>query len=262
MPRQSRGILGPQDTFDLVAFSSMIRPMSGGHHLKHELTRSELDDLLDEALANPKVKLELSMPFKVITTKDIPLLGSSSVNRKNLYLDRHLRYRNWPYAVLPVEDGRLNVKPGLIRHERLEPILENVFGWPYAKIAHPVAQHYEERDYLWRGFDSKRVEKAFEPYIRKDEAEPLADVPTDLDLRPMLDDVKLLERTRAAQDAQKRTHESVGYVSVSKLPNQKCQLCAMFVSSKFGGPACVGVKSEIDPSGWCKRFKRGSLETS
>lgn len=238
----------------------MIRPMSGGHKLKNELTRSELDDLLDEALANSKVKAALAQPFKVITTKDIPLLGSSSVNRKNLYLDRHLRYRNWPYAVLPVEDGRLNVKPGLIRHERLEPVLENVFGWPYAKIAHPVAQHYEERDYLWRGFDPRRVERAFTPYIRKDEAEPLADVPTDLDLRPMLDDAELLERTRAAQDANKKTHEAVGYVDESVKPNQQCQNCVMFLKEKFGGPGCTIVKSPIDPRGWCRRYSRGSLE--
>ena len=26
-----------------------------------------------------------------------------------------------------------------------------------------------------------------------------------------------------------------------------------------GGPGCTGVKSEISPRGWCRRFLRGSL---
>ena len=236
--------------------------MSAGHyHHKHGLTRSELDDLLDEALANAKIKARLAKSFKLDTGHDIPLLGSSSVGGGTVYIDRHLRHGHLPFGFLMVDGRQLNTKHGLIRHERLESACEDILGWPY-KIAHPVAQHFEERDYSWRGFNPKEVEAAFSPYIRADEREPLKKVPVDLDLRPMLYDAKLLERTRAAQDAQKKPHETVGYVDKSSKPNQQCMSCVMFVKERFAGPACTLVKGKIDPRGWCRRYFRGSLENS
>jgi hypothetical protein len=147
----------------------------------------------------------------------------------------------------------------LIRHERLEPILENVFGWPYDTIAHPVAQHWEERGYAARGLDPKQIEKAFAPFIRLTEREPLKKVPADLDLRPMLGDKKLLARTREAQDRAKVSQAHVRYVDRSTVPNQSCADCRMFLKPQYGGPACTLVKSEIHPAGWCRRFARGEL---
>ena len=235
--------------------------MSSGHrHKSHTLTSSELNDLLSEALAHPKVSKLLATPFKVITNQDIPLLGSSSVSRAHVYFDRDLKYQTWPFGVVPVGERRLDVKPGLIRHERLEPILEDVFGWPYETLAHPVAQHYEEKIYIWRGFDPRAVEKAFAPFIKHAETKQLKKVPTDLDLRPSLTDPKLLAHTRSAQEQQKKEQTSVGYVDPSKVANQKCELCSMFVKPKFGGPACTLVKSPIAAGGWCRRFHRGALE--
>lgn len=233
--------------------------MTAGTHHKHDLSSSEIDDLLDEALANPKVRAFLARPFKIVTSKDIPLLGSSSIGGGETYLDQHLRYRNWPFGIIPVGGVRFDTKPGLTRHERMELAVEDVFGWPYMPIAHPVATAYEHRLYRKLGFDPATVEKAYAPYIRSDEREPLKNVPTNLDLRPMLDDAKLLERTRASQDKQKTPQSSVGYTPHAKMPSQRCEVCAKFIQAKFGGPACVGVKSPISPSGWCRRFEKGSL---
>jgi hypothetical protein len=233
--------------------------MSVSHHHAHKLTSTELDDLLDEALANPKVKARLARPFKLVTDKDIALLGSSSIGGKNVYLDRHFRYRNWPYGIIPVGGDRFDAKPGLIRHERLEQIVEDVCGWPYMPIAHPVATQYEHRLYRERDYDPAMVEKAYAPYIRTEEREPLSMVPVDLDLRPMAHDQKLLERTKAAQDKQKVTQESVAYVGRSAKPNQSCAGCVMFVDGRYGGPGCTLVKSPIAPDGWCKRFYKGVL---
>lgn len=232
--------------------------MSTGHKGKRELTTAELDDLLAEALANPKVRADLAAPFKVITTQDIPLLGSSSINRKKVYFDRHLRHGQLPYGVLLVGGRRLDVKPGLTRHERLEAVLEDRLGWPYGTIAHPVAQHFEEQLYRAKGFDPRDVEKAFAPFIRTDEREPLQKVPTDLDLRPMLHDARLLARTKTAQESQKVEQSAVGYVERSA-KSQHCGKCSMFVGSIYGGPACTLVKSPINEAGWCRRFSVGSL---
>jgi hypothetical protein len=228
--------------------------MSSGHRYKHDLTNSELDDLLDEALAFSKVQAFLRQPFTVVTSYDVPLLGSSNIGWTKVYFDRH-----FPISKMPVGDRTLNAKPGLIRHERLEVALENILNWPYDEIAHPVAQHFEDRDYRWRGFDPKAVEKAYEPYIRDDESEVLKKVATDLDLRPMLFDKKLMEATKSAQDKEKLSRDKVGYIDHPN-GNQRCAACSMFVAEAYGGPGCVLVKSPISPRGWCHRFDRGALD--
>ena len=133
--------------------------MSSGHHRSSDLTQSELDELLTEALAHPKVKRCLALPFTLVKDFDIPYLGSSSIGGKKVFLDRHLKFRDWPYGILPLQYRRIDVKPPLIRHERLEEILENELGWSYFKYAHPTAQHYEERWVRLRGFDPKDYEK-------------------------------------------------------------------------------------------------------
>lgn len=231
--------------------------MSAGHHAKHDLSPAELDDLLDEALANPKIRRRLAKPFKLVTTDDVSLLGSSSIGGGRVYLDRHLRHKNWPYGILPVDGRRLDVKPGLIRHERLEQALEDICGWPYMPLAHPVAQHWEERDYKQKGFDPADVERAFSPFIKHDEAERITKSPTDLDMRPLMSppvSTKIIERIEALTQKEKQSHESVNYVSKSKIASRRCEKCAMFAAPKYGGPGCSLVKSPIEPQGLCRRF--------
>lgn len=236
--------------------------MSGGHHAKHDLTQFELDDLLDEVLGNPKIKARLAKPYKFLADYDIALLGSSSIGGEHVYGDRHLREGKGPYGVIMVKGKKLNVVPDLIRHERLEQALEDVLGWPYDKLAHPVAQHWEERGYARKGFDPKDVEVAFRPFIKHDEHERITRSPTDLDMRPLLAPPKstaLIAHVNETAQKEKRPHSMVGYVIESKMPNQRCGKCAMFIEPEFGGPACVGVQSPIVAGGWCRRFKAGSL---
>jgi len=234
--------------------------MSAGHHHPSKLSERELDDLLDKALAHPKIKERLAKPYKLVTNCDIALLGSSSIGGHSVYLDRHLRGRNCPYGVILVRGKPLDVKPGLIRHERLEQAIEDILGWEYDR-AHPVAQRWEDRDYRRKGFDPADVERAFRPFIKSDEHERIVRTPTDLDMRPLLAPPKsatLINHINATAQKEKRPHESVGYVARSKTKSH-CAGCVHFVEPKYGGPACTGVRSPIDPAGWCRRFRSGDL---
>src|SRR6266446_6122360 len=138
---------------------------AGHHHREHDLEPAELDDLLAEALANRKVKARLAKPWNLSIAYDIPLLGSSAIGGGTVYLDRHLRNNGGgPFGILPLEGRAIDVKPPLIRHERLEQAIEDELGWPY-KLAHPVAQHWEEKLVKAKGFDPKAYERMLEPYI-------------------------------------------------------------------------------------------------
>jgi hypothetical protein len=243
--------------------------MSSGHRSQKKPTDKELDDLLDHALADAKVKKELAKPYTVVRIYDMSYLGGSSIGWRKVYLDQHLRYgpKNGnlnSFGVIPVDGRMLNVQPGLIRHERLEPILENVYDWPYLPLAHHVAQHWEERDYERRGFKPADVEKALRPYIKADAHERIVKVPTDLDMRPMLSapmDLKLLDRIYTAAQKEKRAHESVAYTNKSAHKGQTCAGCVHYLEPQYyGKPGCAGVKDDIMPGGWCKRFQAGKMD--
>jgi hypothetical protein len=237
--------------------------MSAGHHQKHDLSETELDDLLAEALANPKIKKRLERPFKLITNYDIALVGSSSIGGAHVYFDRHLHDGNKPVGFLSVGGKILNTRPGLTRHERLEQALEDELGWPYDKLAHPVAQKYEEKDYRAKGFDPKDVEKAFAPFIKADAHERIKRSPTDLDMRPLMAppvNKELIAKINECAQREKRPHEAVGYEEKSTHGRQKCGSCSMMVKEMYGGPACIDVQSPIHEGGWCRRFRRGSLD--
>lgn len=237
--------------------------MSSAHHRPHDLKPKELDDLLDEALADPRIKHRLSRPYKLVTSYDIALLGSSSVGGRNVYLDRHLKGAGMPYGVIPVKGKRLDVKPGLIRHERLEQALEDIFGWSYLPLAHNVAQRWEERDYRAKGFDPKDVEAAFKPFIKADAVEKIERTPTDLDQRPLYappKSDKLIAHVNATAQKEKLPHQGVAYVDKSPSTKRQCGKCAMFVEGEYGGPLCTLVKSPIVAGGYCRRFVPGKLE--
>jgi hypothetical protein len=190
--------------------------MSAAHHShSHKFTDKELNEVLDDCLSHPKIKARLARPYKLVTSFDIALLGSSSIGGARVYLDRHLRHDGGPFGVILVERKPLDVKPGLIRHERLEQALEDELGFTY-EHAHVIAQHWEERDYRRKGFSPGDVERAFKPYIKQDEHERIQKSPTDLDLRPVIAPPKstaLLKRINETAQREKRSHASVDYVS-------------------------------------------------
>ena len=234
--------------------------MSAGHRHPSKFSESDLDDILDEILAHKRVKERLARAYKLVTDYDIALLGSSSVGGAHVYLDRHLRGRGLPYGVIPVGKRQLDTKQGLTRHERLEQALEDLFGWSY-DLSHCVAQHWEHRDYKRRGFDPAAVERAYKPFIKSDEHERIVRTPTDLDMRPLLAPPKstaLIEHINKTAQSEKQPHTSVGYVA-STSHRTRCDTCANFVEPKYGGPLCTLVQSPIEPVGWCRRFRKGSL---
>ncbi len=241
--------------------------MSSGHSGgKDQPTPDELDDLLAEVLANPKVRQQLARPFKVDHGYDIALLGSSSVDGDTVYIDRHFKVPGRPFCRIPVGKKVLNAVPGLVRHERLEQILENVYGWKYI-LAHYVAEHWEEQLYKAQGFDPKAVEKAYEPFIKYAEHEKITRVPTDLDARPLMSgtdpgDAAMLKHKDETANKEKVSQASVGYVNKSARPQQKCGLCRMFVAKQYGGPACTLVQDKINEGGWCRKFSKGKLDGS
>jgi hypothetical protein len=55
-------------------------------------------------------------------------------------------------------------------------------------------------------------------------------------------------------DANKATHEEVGYVATTPFPKRRCSLCVKYIHSGQGGPACKKVASPINMHGFCKRF--------
>lgn len=242
--------------------------MSAAHGKRHKLISAELDDLLDEALADKRIKERLARPYKVNTSYDIPLLGSSAVGGGTVYIDRHLP------RLLPVGKRKLENRPGLIKHERLEQALEDIFGWKY-DLAHDVATHYEERDYRAKGFDPAAVEKAYAPYIKADEHEKIVKVPVDLDVRPMLTDKELMARVRAAQGKEETPNRATGGrlaadddtksmpVGLAKNPQGvpfRCGACQFFDAGKCWNknPDLHGRK--VEPQWCCNLYKHDKME--
>lgn len=234
--------------------------MSAGHHHRSDLSQKDLDAILDKVLAQVRVREALKRPYKLDTDHDIALVGSSAIGGRVVYLDRHLHGRGLPFGVLLVKGRKLDTKAGLIRHERLEQICEDILKWKY-DLSHVIAQHWEERDYKRRGFDPRQVEKAFKPFIKADEHERIVKTPVDLDMRPLLAPPKsteLIKYINEAAQKEKRPHSSVGYVSRSTTKSI-CAKCVHFIEARYGGPACVGVQSPINPQGYCRRFRAGEL---
>lgn len=226
--------------------------MSSGHQHRgaHGYTAADLDGELDRILKMPAVKRRLARPFKLVTTYDMPLLGSSSIGGANVYLDRHLRANGRRFGVLLVNDYPFDTKPPLIRHERLEQAIEDVLGWQY-EHAHLVATRWEHRIVP----DPAAYERALKPLIKKDALERVTRVPGDLDIRPLLAppvNRKMLAAVREAMERSKASHEKAGYVDMSPHRGRHCGNCSMFAGPEYGGPACTKVRDKIRIDGWCR----------
>jgi hypothetical protein len=250
--------------------------MSSGHHSRfhygtgpdaHDKRWVRFNKLVDESLKDPKIKAWLGRPFDVVTKYDMWYLGSSSIGGEHVYLDRHLCAPGKSVGVIEIDGKMTNVRPPLIRHERLEQALEDVWNLPYLAndpddpSAHVLATIYEHRIVK----NSRSYERALRPFIKASQHERLVAVPGDVDLRPVLSppfDRELLARIRRAMEDGKAAHGApdVAYEEKSTMPlGMKCANCRMFVAPVYGGPACTGVRDPIVPGGYCKRFKRGKL---
>jgi hypothetical protein len=62
-------------------------------------------------------------------------------------------------------------------------------------------------------------------------------------------------------EANKASHQEVGYVAQSPRAKQRCSLCVRYIAAVNGGPACKKVASPIRANGWCRRFSRTTFTT-
>lgn len=58
----------------------------------------------------------------------------------------------------------------------------------------------------------------------------------------------------AEAERKKLPHMAVGYVTHSRIRDESCGACFMFMSEQEGGPGCTLVKDPIVAAGWCRRF--------
>jgi hypothetical protein len=244
--------------------------MSSGHRGREKtLSLAERKDIFQEAKSDPKFDKRMARPFRLSTEYDIPLLGSSSKDGSTVYLDRHLRYRNNPYGLIPVNGKLMNVKFPLIEHERVEQALEDIYGLKYEQ-AHEVATFAEHRIVEFKGFDPDDYEKALEPYIKADDHERLVRIPPDLDIRPELAppvDKALLARLKKGRASGGRTvkaTERIGrdaflYLEGTVPDFAQCSSCYLFARDK-GRCAILGPDFEVRPENTCGLYLEGAYD--
>ena len=150
---------------------------------------------LERIERTPWFKAGLAIPYKVVTTKRIPFLGGVSIDGRNIYINL-----GFPKQVHVPPYGMIDIRPGLIVHERWEGIFLRK-GYKYDG-AHDFATAAENRLYRAHGWDPSKVQNVYPRLIQAAEGQRLepGDVPSDLDLRPY-QGTKYLARTRAAMAA-------------------------------------------------------------
>lgn len=169
--------------------------MSTGHH--HERYGDTLLDIppaeCNRIMADPRISARLKQKPTIDDTYDVPYLAGYSKNGKTVYIDRH-----FPFRKLKIGKDTVNVLPFLLIHETVEKAIIDVLKKPY-KYAHTVATFFEEKAARAAGINIPAYEKAYEPYIKRDELEKIKRPPPDLDMTPYIDsrDTKVIQRLRA-----------------------------------------------------------------
>ena len=113
---------------------------------------------------------------------DIPYLAGYSVDRKTIYIDRHLEKQFTDHL------GRQhNVDPFLILHETTEKAMIDSWGLRY-QYAHQIALRAEEAavraaGILWHDYD-----RFMQQWIKTADSGKISKVPANLDLTPYLDE--------------------------------------------------------------------------
>jgi hypothetical protein len=75
-------------------------------------------------------------------------------------------------------------------------------------------------------------------------------------MQPLKQALQNLVQISSKPEAQKFTHEQVGYEDQSTHAGQTCANCQNFIPAAGGKPAgCKGVKRPIAPEAWCRRFE-------
>src|SRR6266705_2992683 len=67
----------------------------------------------------------------------------------------------------------------------------------------------------------------------------------------------LIEIKKYKPEAEKFTHDQVGYEDPSTHPGQRCENCEHFINPTSTSPAgCEGVQRPIAESAWCHRYEK------
>ena len=141
-------------------------------------------------LTSPEFIAEIKKPFEIDKTHDIPYVAGYSKDGKTVYIDRHLG----------LMDGKRDITPFLVTHERVEKALIDTFGLKY-QAAHAIATAVEEEAVKQAGMNPKKYEAHYTKYIKGLVTEKLKNCPKDLDLTPYQDEhaLALIKRILAGE---------------------------------------------------------------
>lgn len=165
---------GISPSIALHSFHYTEAAMSGHRHEVNDTLVNQ--KMIGEAVAEILTKVHLDRDH------DIPYLAGYSVDRKKIYIDRHLEK-----CFTDRNGHKHDVDKFLILHETVEKALIDAWGLHY-QHAHQIALRAEQAavraaDIEWRNYDN-----FMQQWIKTADSNKLSKVPRDLDLTPYLDE--------------------------------------------------------------------------
>ena len=163
--------------------------MSTGHRKHHHVINDTLgsSQMLSESVAEILKRVQLDRDH------DIPYLAGYSVDRKNIYIDRHLEKHFTDHT------GRKHdVDCFLILHETTEKAMIDCWGLHY-QHAHQIALRAEEAAVRAAGIQWHDYDHFMQQWIKQADSDKVTKVPANLDLTPYLDEndldlIKVMQR--------------------------------------------------------------------
>jgi hypothetical protein len=124
---------------------------------------------------------------------DIPYLAGYSVDRKKIYIDRHLEK-----CFVDHNGHKHDVDRFLILHEAAEKAMIDTWGLHY-QHAHQIALRAEEAAVRAAGIEWRDYDRFMQQWIKTADSSKLTKVPANLDLTPYLDEndgelIKVMQR--------------------------------------------------------------------
>ena len=162
--------------------------MSGRH--KH----NEVNDTLVSRAMLCKSVEEILTRVHLDREHDIPYLAGYSVDRKKIYIDRHLEKNFIDHR------GQCHeVDKFLILHEATEKAMIDCWGLHY-QHAHQIALRAEEAAVRAAGIEWHDYDHFMQQWIKRADSDKVTRVPINLDLTPYLDenDIELIKAMQRA----------------------------------------------------------------
>jgi hypothetical protein len=128
---------------------------------------------------------------------DIPYLAGYSVDRRKIFIDRHLEK-----SFTDHRGQRHEVDKFLILHEATEKAMIDTWGLHY-QHAHQIALRAEEAAVRAEGIEWRDYDRFMQQWIKTADSNKLTKVPINLDLTPYLDEndgelIKVMQRAMKA----------------------------------------------------------------